>query len=609
MAGWPLEAGPLDQGQGPRAGALGHPLHAPLERPGREHLRTRGGLGLPLQLGLQLLRQRRALVVGPAVHDGEVERRLDRRVRAGPARRLAPRPRRCRWPACTEAAGAASDPEAAELEGLLPMTRLRPNPPAASTTTAAAGTRIRWVTSRKSQRLRGPGLAGRCAGLSSTVRSEESLFAASAASTRSSRRATSSGMAGAGAAASSTGISPSWSLSPAQRSHASRCDAMLARRRPVTSPARNSASAPDSGWPSWSGSLPPRLSAGRVGAAAWPSRSPRTWPPGRWGQTRPASLRPLRPPCRSRVCLPAQVRRTALAARIRFAPCQVGYVRQEPGAGPGAAALDRARRDVRGWRRRRRRRSRACPPGPVRPAAAGSSIRSAASTSSRVSVAARGVRVVRQQGRQRLLVTGGRHRRRAARRRSWSRQALTTMRCSQVVTAESPRKSPARRKAEIIASCRASAASSGSQTVRSATAHSRSRCLRNSSPKASLSPATCRRRSSVSEGRRRRMGRAGTRFSPTGSGGTMDHDVVDLRPGTGSRFRASGGRRVNPDQNVTAGGRAAHARTCRAAVRGREPRPAAKAGQRVDGGCGELRSRSSISTLAPGSARTGPRPG
>ena len=41
---------------------------------------------------------------------------------------------------------------------------------------------------------------------------------------------------------------------------------------------------------------------------------------------------------------------------------------------------------------------------------------------------------------------------RAARRRIRSRQALTTIRCSQVVTAESPRKLDARRKAEIIAS-------------------------------------------------------------------------------------------------------------------------------------------------------------
>ena len=78
---------------------------------------------------------------------------------------------------------------------------------------------------------------------------------------------------------------------------------------------------------------------------------------------------------------------------------------------------------------------------------------------------------------------------RTLRRRSRSRQALTTIRCSQVVTAASPRKESARRKAEISASWRASAASSGLPVVRSATAQSRSRCRRNSSPNASGSPA------------------------------------------------------------------------------------------------------------------------
>ena len=59
-----------------------------------------------------------------------------------------------------------------------------------------------------------------------------------------------------------------------------------------------------------------------------------------------------------------------------------------------------------------------------------------------------------------------------------SRQALTTIRCSQVVTAASPRKDPARRNAAIMPSWRPSAASSGLPMVRSATAHSRSRCRR-----------------------------------------------------------------------------------------------------------------------------------
>src|SRR6202044_74356 len=51
---------------------------------------------------------------------------------------------------------------------------------------------------------------------------------------------------------------------------------------------------------------------------------------------------------------------------------------------------------------------------------------------------------------------------RAARRRMRSRAALTTILCNQVVTAESPRKPSAFWNAAIIASCRASAASSGS---------------------------------------------------------------------------------------------------------------------------------------------------
>ena len=89
---------------------------------------------------------------------------------------------------------------------------------------------------------------------------------------------------------------------------------------------------------------------------------------------------------------------------------------------------------------------------------------------------------------------------RAARRRIRSRQAFTTIRCSQVVTAESPRKSAARRNAEIIASCRASAASSASPIVRSATAHKRSRWRRNNWPNASASPVTWRRSNSASDG-------------------------------------------------------------------------------------------------------------
>ena len=72
-----------------------------------------------------------------------------------------------------------------------------------------------------------------------------------------------------------------------------------------------------------------------------------------------------------------------------------------------------------------------------------------------------------------------------------SRQALTTTRCSQVVTAASPRNDPARRYAATMPSCRPSAASSGLPMVRSATAQSRSRCRPKRTPNASRSPATC----------------------------------------------------------------------------------------------------------------------
>ena len=84
-------------------------------------------------------------------------------------------------------------------------------------------------------------------------------------------------------------------------------------------------------------------------------------------------------------------------------------------------------------------------------------------------------------------------------RRSRSRHALTTIRCSHVVTAASPRNASARRKAAMNASCTASAASSGSTAVRSATAYIRSRWRRNSSPNASPpSPSTWRASSSRS---------------------------------------------------------------------------------------------------------------
>ena len=136
-------------------------------------------------------------------------------------------------------------------------------------------------------------------------------------------------------------------------------------------------------------------------------------------------------------------------------------------------------------------------------------------------------------------------RRRTSRsRRSRSRQALTTMRCSQVVTAASPRKDPARRKAVMKPSWTQSAASSRSPVVRTATAHIRSRCRRNSSPKASVSPATWRAMRARSESRRPRASRSCQSVTSTsprhgavaavvvgGELGEPDDDVLTLGAG------------------------------------------------------------------------------
>ena len=143
--------------------------------------------------------------------------------------------------------------------------------------------------------------------------------------------------------------------------------------------------------------------------------------------------------------------------------------------------------------------SRACPRGPAPPAVPGPAARRvqasrAASESTLESASADPAARASSVGSSTPLAAG-----RAARRRIRSRQALTTIRCSQVVTAESPRKSPARRNAEIIASCSASAASSGSPSVRSATAHSRSRWRVNNIPNAVALPAQCLRSRSRSD--------------------------------------------------------------------------------------------------------------
>ena len=74
-------------------------------------------------------------------------------------------------------------------------------------------------------------------------------------------------------------------------------------------------------------------------------------------------------------------------------------------------------------------------------------------------VGAQVVWAIESRTRSSLPLTSGR----ALRRRILSRQALTTIRCSQVVTADSPLKLSARLNAEIMASWSASAASSGRQ--------------------------------------------------------------------------------------------------------------------------------------------------
>src|SRR6476469_9547668 len=122
----------------------------------------------------------------------------------------------------------------------------------------------------------------------------------------------------------------------------------------------------------------------------------------------------------------------------------------------------------------------------------------------------------------------------AARRQS--RKALTTTRCSQVVTAASPRKLSARRYAATSPSWSPSAASWGLPMVRSATAQRRSRCRVNSVAKASGSPATWAARRSTSE------------RSSAGASVTLHHDLGDLA----AVLAAHGGQRGQPDHDVAA---------------------------------------------------------
>src|SRR5271166_6216542 len=132
-----------------------------------------------------------------------------------------------------EALGAV--PEAAcMLDVLPPPIRLRPYPPAASATTAAAtGASTRGDGRRKPRLAVGrPGVVA-LGELPVPARSGSFLLAASAASTVSSRWATRSGMGGAGTDASRTETPASLSSRAVQRSQLARCALIFAPRRPV----------------------------------------------------------------------------------------------------------------------------------------------------------------------------------------------------------------------------------------------------------------------------------------------------------------------------------------------------------------------------------------
>ena len=118
--------------------------------------------------------------------------------------------------------------------------------------------------------------------------------------------------------------------------------------------------------------------------------------------------------------------------------------------------------------------------------------------------------------------------------RSRSRQALTTTRCSQVVTCASPRKLPARRNAAMYASCRASAASSGLRITRSAMAQRRSWWRPTSTANAAGSPPRCASSSSRSVGRGGGEESSGAEGRAQHEGGhppSLQHlDLVDTAP-------------------------------------------------------------------------------
>src|SRR5207302_3692457 len=117
------------------------------------------------------------------------------------------------------------------------------------------------------------------------------------------------------------------------------------------------------------------------------------------------------------------------------------------------------------------------------------------------------------------------------------------------------------RKAETSAFCTASAASSGSPSVRTATAQSRSRWLRTSSPKASESPAMWAWSRARSSGpvAARSSSPAASSWSDTGSGyGPTRSAAVDLDVGDAALVvDAVGGQRQlgEPQQQVARGQR------------------------------------------------------
>ena len=207
--------------------------------------------------------------------------------------------------------------------------------------------------------------------------------------------------------------------------------------------------------------------------------------------------------------------------RFRGGLEQVGQQCGQPGPARGSSGSSRCPAGRPGSRRPRRPSSPPCPPAPAPPAGrAGSCVEGGEHRPPALAVdgvrrrgpAAGSGRRARRRARPRSSRSSGSgSAARTRRRRSRSRQALTTIRCSQVVTAASPRKESARRNAEISASWRASAASSGSPVVRRATAHSRSRCRANRSPKASGSPATWASSSARSSSRPRRRARRARR--------------------------------------------------------------------------------------------------